>query len=145
MNTETATESTTKSKRVVPTIRQRRTAKLLANAIEHGTEYKTAKDIMIDAGYGTGLQIQPARVLQSVGTIKALEDLGFSEDNAKNVVNTILSDNKAKASDRLKAADMVFKVHGTYAAEKTIALNIDANVDTDAMLALAERLRDTTR
>jgi hypothetical protein len=143
--TKTATTSPLKAKKVKPTLRQRRTAKLLVDAIENGTEYKTSAEIIKSAGYGTGLQIQPSRVLESVGTIKALEDLGFTEGNAKSVVNSILSNEKAKASDRLKAADMVFKVHGTYAAEKHMTLNIDANVDTQAMLELAERLRNTTQ
>ena len=130
-----------KTKRPVPTVRQRKTARLLADAIQNGNEYKTAKEIMVDAGYGTGLQNQPARVLESVGTITALEELGFTEENAKNVVTHILKDETAKAGDRLKAADMVFKVHGTYAAEKSINVNVEATVNTEKLMELASMMR----
>jgi len=40
---------------------------------------------------------------------------------------------------------MVFKVHGTYAAEKHMTLNIDTTVDTQAIVELAERLRNVSR
>ncbi len=133
-----------KAKRVVPTIRQRRVARTIVDTLQGKTDYKTGKDIMTANGYGTGLQIQPGRVLQSVGTIKALEELGFNEDTAKNVVKQILTSDSAMNKDRLKAADMVFKVHGTYAAEKHVSLSVETNVDSEALIALAERLRSTT-
>lgn len=147
MQTKTAT-APLKAKRLinkVPSPRQRRVAKLMVDALETGITYNTHGELIKTAGYGTGLQTQPQRVLESVGVINALSDLGFTEENAKNVVKSILENDKAKHSDRLKAADMVFKVHGTYAAEKTISLNIDANVDNIALMALAERMRDSTR
>lgn len=130
-----------KKKRVIPTIRQRKVARKVAEAIQNGNDYMTAKEILVDVGYGTGLQNQPNRVLQSVGTIVALEELGFTEENAKNVVSHILKDETARHGDRLKAADMVFKVHGTYAAEKNVNINVDATVNTEKLMELANMMR----
>lgn len=128
--------------RVVPTPRQRAAARIAANvAMGKAPEIKNNGDIIAAAGYGTGLQTQPSRVLDSVGVHMALEDMGFSEETAKNVVKAILSDSKAMHKDRLKAADMVFKVHGTYAAEKHVNVNVDVEADNARLLELAARLR----
>jgi len=54
-----------------------------------------------------------------------LKKLGFDSNNAKQVVAHILNDEEAEHRDRLKAADMVFSVDGTYAATKTQALNLN--------------------
>ncbi len=130
-----------KKKRATPTLRQRKVARTVVEAIQNGNEYKTGKEILAINGYGTSLQNAPARVLESAGTIVALEELGFTEENAKNVVTHILKDNTARAGDRLKAADMVFKVYGTYAAEKSINVNVDTTVDTEKLLELADMMR----
>lgn len=107
------------------------------------TGKQTAKaELMRQSGYGTGLQNQPKRVLESVGTIKALGDLGFNPETAKKVVESIMLNEDSADKDRLKASDMVFKVHGTYAAEKHVSLNIDTQVDSDKLLELAQRMRN---
>ena len=147
MNKETATVPTIGRKRLgikPPSPRQRKVAKLIVDAIESGTTYTANKELIKTAGYGTSLQNAPSKVLETTGVKDALAELGFTEISAKKVVQSILESEDAKHSDRLKAADMVFKVHGTYAAEKHMTLNIDANVDTQAMLELAERLRNAS-
>lgn len=148
MNTETATTplKAKKTYKVMPTVRQRRVARLMVDtALGKHPEIKGNGDIVVQAGYSPANATQPSRILNTTGVKDALYDIGFTEENAKNVVKSILENDDAKHSDRLKAADMVFKVHGTYAAEKHMTLNIDANVDNTALMALAERLRDSTR
>lgn len=145
---ETPPRKTNKGRtlRAVPTPRQRAVARIAADvAMGKAPDIKSNGQIIAAAGYGTGLQTQPSRVLDSVGVHIALEDMGFSEETAKNVVKSILSNEKAMHKDRLKAADMVFKVHGTYAAEKTIALNVDVQSDDTRLLELAERLRSAAK
>lgn len=90
--------------------------------IEHGA------DIMRKAGFGTGLQLQPNRVLESVGTRLALEEEGFTTENAKNVVQKILNSEESEDRDRLKAADMVFKVTGAYASDQIAKEAVQNNV-----------------
>jgi Holliday junction resolvasome RuvABC DNA-binding subunit len=124
-----------------PTIRQRRIAKAIVDNLASGKQ--TAKvELLRQNGYGTSLQNNPKRVLESAGTIKALGELGFNPETAKKVVESIMLDESAMNKDRLKASDMVFKVHGTYAPDKHVSLNIDAQVDDARLLELAQRLRN---
>jgi hypothetical protein len=110
----------------MPTQRQKRVAKLI---IENATLDKplTGGEMLANVSYSAGLQKQPSRILESEGVREALNDYGFSEDNAKRVVAGILNEPKAANKDRLKASELVFKVHGTFAPEKSI--NLNANVD----------------
>lgn len=78
---------------------------------------KTGGELVLDAGYSKEMSEVPGRVIKAPGVKEELEILGFSEDKAKEVVGQILSDNDKNATERLRAADMVFKVHGTYAQE----------------------------
>lgn len=112
------------------TTKQKRVAKLI---IEN-----TLLDIPLTGGqmlekvsYSKGIQIQPSRVLKSEGVLDALTEYGFTEDNAKRVVTDILLNEEERAETRLKASDMVFKVHGTYAAEKTTSVSVNLDVKTD--------------
>lgn len=50
--------------------------------------------------------------------VQALTDLGFDSNNAKRVVGQILNDYTAEPRDRLKAAELTFKVQGDMAPEK---------------------------
>lgn len=77
-----------------------------------------AGQLLEKVGYSKHLAKQPGRVIELKGVQKALAELGFHEDNAKRVVAEILNGKKQQSKDRLKAADMVFKVHGTYAPEQ---------------------------
>lgn len=139
---KTATRTARRTKdNTTPTIRQRRIAKAIVDNIASGKQ--TAKaELMRQSGYGTGLQNQPKRVLESVGTIKALGELGFNPETAKKVVESIMLNEDSADKDRLKASDMVFKVHGTYAVEKHVNLNIDVATADDRLIELANRLRN---
>lgn len=104
------------------TQRQKRAAKLL---IENATLDKplNAGQIVEKSRYSKSMVIKPNVVLESEGVKEELEALGFSEEGAKQVVSKILYEGKEE--NRLKAADMVFKVHSTYAPDKAINVNID--------------------
>lgn len=88
---------------------------------------QSAGQVLKSVGYGTGLQNQPKRVLESEGVKQELEILGFTEENAMTVVSEIMLNPEAQDNNRLKASEMVFKVQGTFAPEKKI--NLNANLD----------------
>lgn len=106
------------------TIRQKRVAKLI---IENSTLDKplTGGEIVESSGYGVSMKKNPQVVLNSEGVEETLELYGFTEDNAKKVVSEIMLNPEADNNARLKATDQVFKVEGSYAAEKSMALNVN--------------------
>ncbi len=120
------------------TQRQKRVAKLI---IENATLDKplNGAQIVEKSSYSKAVQIKPGQVLNSTGVKEELEVLGFTPDNAKKVVSEILNNIEVEPNARLKAADMTFKVHGTYAPEKSVTLNIEAKVD-DNDLNIAKQL-----
>lgn len=103
--------------------------------------------VLKSVGYGFGLQNSPKRVLESDGFKEALENLGFTEANAKKVVGQILNSTKAKDKDRLKAAELTFKVHGSFAPERSMNVNatIDLNQTDTATQSLAEEYEEKLR
>lgn len=98
------------------TQRQKKVAKLI---VENSTRDKplTAGQMLESVSYGK-ISKQPSRIIESQGVQEELEILGFTEANAKTVVASILLNEEADNSSRLKAADQVFKVVGSYAPEK---------------------------
>lgn len=76
--------------------------------------------------------------------IEALKELGFDSSNAKRVVGEILDSGGAQDKDRLKAAEMVFKVNGDMAPDKHINVNVDLTPD-DAIRELTKKLNDVYR
>lgn len=75
-------------------------------------------EILEKVRYSKGMQIQPSRVLQSVGVQEELIRLGFTEFDAKKVTANIMNNEDEQSLIRLKAADMTFKVHGTYSEKE---------------------------
>src|SRR3990167_11243695 len=109
------------------TVRQRRVARLI---IKNATldKPKTGGEIVESSGYGVSMKKNPQVILKSEGVSETLTDYGFSEDNAKKVVASILLNDDADSGHRLKAASEVFKVQGTYAPEKSVSLNIEVPI-----------------
>ncbi len=139
---DTLTVKPKRKYKVTPTPRQRRAARIMADiAMGIDTTTKNSGDIVIAAGYAATNKEQPKRLLNTTGVHEALADNGFSPETAKNVVKLILEDSKALHKDRLKAADMVFKVHGTYAAEKTLNVNVAVEQTPERILELAALMR----
>lgn len=78
----------------------------------------TQRNIIRRAGYSESRARKPIELIESPGVQAELEILGFNERKAKEVVGEILGDVDEQAKDRLKAAEMVFKVHGSFVADK---------------------------
>lgn len=79
------------------------------------------KELVASSGYGVVTADKHAtEVIEQKGVQEELENLGFDPDSAKKVVKHILA--KGKEENRLKAADMIFKVTGDYAPEKHLVV-----------------------
>ena len=129
----------------MPTARQKKVAKLI---VENVTLDKPLNggEMLEKVSYSKGIQIQPSRVFESEGVKEALADLGFTESNAKMVVSEILLNDKVEPNARLKAADQVFKVHGSYAPEKSASVNVNiekSDIDLEKLASeLAKKLQE---
>lgn len=128
----------------VSTIRQMKLGHELAKDLKAARKPRNKKELLVAAGYSpVTAEATPHVIFRQEGTINAinvaLESQGFSEENAKKVVQEIMNTPHAEHKDRLKAAELVFKVTGSFAAEKQINLN----VDTDELKAII--LRDMAR
>lgn len=123
----------------MPTLRQKKVAKAIVENLKSET-HQSAGEVLKSVGYGTGLQNQPKRVIESAGVQEELIAYGFHPEKAKEVVSEILI---AGENDtvKLKAADMIFKVHGSYAAEKHVSLIANVGA-TDRIIKLAELLKN---
>lgn len=110
------------------TIRQKKLAKaIVENAKADGK--KNAGQLLESVGYPKSTATTyPGKVIKQVGVQEELEALGFNEDGAKRVVEEILYDRRVKPDTRINAAKEVFKVSGSYAPDKTINLNLDAEL-----------------
>lgn len=123
------------------TPKQKKIAKLIIENSQSDNP-KTGAELVANSGYGPSMKLYPKRVIDSEGVREELTNLGFSEEGAKSVVQEILYNEKVQPSDRLKAADQVFKIHGSYAAEKkdisTLgeSLNTLSKEDKDKLLLL---------
>lgn len=123
------------------TLRQK---KLARNIIENVTRDKplNKQELVVSSGYGVVTADRHAgEVMEQKGVKEELLILGFDPDTAKKVVSDILRNEKHAPKDRLRAASEVFKVHGTYAAEKHVNLNIDME-DSEAIKHLTETLNE---
>jgi hypothetical protein len=127
------------------TLQQKKVAKKIVEALE-SDETPTAAQVLKSVGYGTGLQHNPQRVLESKGVREELSNLGFSIDAADSVVTEILHSGQ-KEESRLKAADMVYKRLAGYAPERSIALKADLKdlKGSEALLEVKEKYEEELR
>ncbi len=107
----------------MPTMKQKRVARLIIENTKLDNP-KTGGEIVESSGYGVSMKKNPQVVLDSDGVKEELNNLGFSEEGAKQVVQKILYDERVKADTRINAAKEVFKVHGSYAPDKSINFNV---------------------
>ncbi len=98
---------------IMATTRQKRVARKIPKVLA-SSEVITGAQIVASVGYGPDMQRKPGEILNSPGVQSELTKMGFTEEKAKEVVSVILGDDKQAAKDRLKAAEMVFKVHGSF-------------------------------
>lgn len=106
-----------------PTIRQRRLAKGIADAIERG-EIVSAGKLAKLSGYSKNIQEHPSVALEAEGTKQALQEYGFTLEGAKKVTAEILHDKRKRPADRLNAADKIFRVFGAYEDKSRTQVNI---------------------
>ena len=132
----------------MPTTKQKRLAELI---VENGTKDKplNKKELLVKSGY-TEITAKSSThtIIDREGVKKYLTEQGFSSDNAKRVVAKILNDGEDQ--HKLKAADTIFKIHGDYAPEKKITLNIKGDLNTvkeheELRLKYEQELKDKLR
>ena len=107
------------------TVKQKRVAQLI---IENSTLDKPLNggQMLEKVGYSKSMQTAKVNdVLESEGVQEALEEYGFTLDNAKRVVTEIMLNSDVSPGDRLRATDQVFKVKDGYAATKNVNVNLD--------------------
>lgn len=117
----------------MPTLRQRRVAKRVVEALNNNEDISGGA-LLKSVDYGTGLQRSPGRVLESEGFKEALSEL-IDVDEIDNVVKSIM--HNGEDHNRLKAGDMLYKRAGAYAAEKKMNLNVNADIDVKDADAIA--------
>lgn len=126
----------------MPTQKQVKIAQLIINNA-HMDKPLNGGEMLAKVGYSKSMQTAKVNdVLESEGVLEALNDFGFNEKNAKTVVAEILLNGDNDANARLKAADQVFKVHGTYAPEKSIAANITINTVDPKAIEIAKKYEE---
>ncbi len=117
--------------------------KLAINIVKNAKRKRPLnKGQLVEAsGYShtTAIKQLPA-VFEQKGVQEELEALGFDLESAKAVVKKILT--TGKEENRLKAAIEIFKVVGAYAPDKSISLNLEADV-SDRIKELAKKLNAT--
>lgn len=111
------------------TLRQKRLAReIVLNEARKEPLNKT--DLVVSAGYAEiTAKANAGFIIEQPGVQEALDELGFTEANAKKVVAKILLNGKEESA-QLKAADMIFKVKGSYAPTESKNLNVDVKVDS---------------
>lgn len=93
------------------------------------------KELVASSGYGkVTAQKHATEVLEQKGVLEELAILGFNVESAKKVVGQILLTGE-NDNVKLKASEMIFKVHGTFAPEKSVNLNVDITGDSEALKA----------
>ncbi len=86
------------------------------------------KQLLVSVGYAPSTaDVKQGEIMEQKGVKEELEILGFTEAAAMSVVSEILNNKQVDPNARLKAADQVFKVRGTYAPEKSIVANIQVS------------------
>lgn len=121
------------------TLQQKKVAKRIVEAMKSDVPV-TGGDILENVGYSKAIVKNPKMVLESAGVKEALNELGFNEQSAKKVVEEIMLDSDVEPNARLKATDQVFKVHGSYAPEKSVSLNM--TVDTKSLNPATMKLKE---
>lgn len=120
-----------------------RQKKLAKGIVENVSRQKplNKQELVESAGYAPLTADRTAKeVIESKGVQEELVNLGFTEDKAKKVVAEILEFGE-NDTVKLKAAEMIFKVHGTFAPEKKKiegSLDITENSKLDSLIAEIE-------
>lgn len=113
----------------MPTERQKKVAEALIGNITAAQPLTRNQLLSEKVDYTTITALKKGDdIVTHPGVKQALEDYGFTAEGAKRVVANIMYSSETDLA-RLKATDQVFKVLGTYAAEKS--LNVNANIEVN--------------
>ena len=110
----------------MPTILQERLAeKIIENAKRKKPKGKT--ELVASVGYsGNMARANAGRAIECKGVKEALKARGFNPDNAKRVLGELLDNPEERSDIKVRVAQEIFKVSGTYAPEKSVHLDITA-------------------
>lgn len=99
------------------TPKQRKLAQaIVANALKPKPE--SLGVLLENVGYAVSTsEAKPGEIVAQKGVQEELSILGFTEHNAKAVTAEIMLNKTAPEAARLKAAEMTFKVHGSFQPE----------------------------
>lgn len=113
------------------TLKQKQTAKEIINNMRRNKPMPAGR-MLENIGYSEAIAKNPKYVLESKGVKEELAKLGFTEENAKKIVAEILGAefpiNKITAADKLRAAELIFKVVGSFAPEKVEQKKVVAHI-----------------
>ncbi len=132
------------------TLRQQKLAREIIKNASRETPLNK-KELVVSSGYSEITAESSAHIiLEQKGVQEELSALGFTEENAKAVTAQILLNPNERAGDRLKAAEMTFKVHGSFqpdeSNDKVRTVNIFNNPTFEAStLAYEETLKQLLR
>lgn len=122
------------------TIRQKKLAKKIVKNLSIEKPLNKL-ELVASVGYSKmSAEKKATEIIESKGVKKELEILGFTSENAKSVVSELLNNPYEESAIRLNAAKEVFKVFGDYAAEKTLSLNVNSNIE-DLQEAIKDDLK----
>ncbi len=111
------------------TIRQQKLAQAIVENLD-AVEPLNKQELVASVGYSEmSAEKKQKEIIESKGVKEALHKMGFNSDNANRVVAEILNDETNEPKDRLKAAELVYKVHGDFAPDKHINFNISQVLD----------------
>ena len=96
----------------VVTPKQRMLAQKLAENAKNRNA-KTQGEILLECGYSQNVAKNPHAIVDAPGVKYAMWEIGFNPETAMSIVGEILVNGKEE--NRIRAADQVFKVFGTYA------------------------------
>lgn len=129
-------------------MRQTKLAQEIVKDLKNARKPRNKHDLLVSSGYSEiTAKANPGDIIAQQGTQialnVALEQAGFSTSSAKRVVGEILEKTYAEDKDRLKAAELIFKVEGAYAAEKSINATVDVNELLSQVAQDLKRFRGT--
>lgn len=117
----------------MPSIKQK---KAFDNAVENGGNMGKA---MIDAGYSPNTAKTPQK-LTNTQAWQGLMDEYLPDDSLALKHRQLLNDEESAI--QVKALDMAYKLKGNYAPEKSINLNMQANVADPRALDIARKYEE---
>lgn len=109
------------------TDRQRDLAEaIVLNIKKPRSKQKNKTELLESIGYASTTALHEQKVIiEAKGVQEELKKLGFDSNNAKRVIGEILDKKDAKDADKIKAAEVVFKVNDDYAPEKSISVSVE--------------------